>query len=183
VRAREVVLAVPPPRQAALVRPFAPLAAEALGAVRSTPIAVVTLGLPPGNPPLPAGFGVLRGRGSGARILGATFASHLGPEVAPPGHGLASVYLGGSEDAAALDLTDQELVATASRDLGRALGGPLAPDLADVHRWPRAIPLFSPGHRGRIAALQAALSRWRLRLSASHVTGVALDACVAPHSS
>jgi oxygen-dependent protoporphyrinogen oxidase len=180
VLAREVVLAVPPPRQAALIRPFAPHLADAVGAVRATPIAVVALGLPPGNPALPPGFGFLCARESGARILGATFASHLAPEVAPAGHALATVFLGGSEDRDALVLSDAALARVAVDDLSRALGGRVAPDLADVHRMPQALPLFSPGHRGRMALLQAALSRWGVRLSGSHVTGVALDACVAP---
>jgi oxygen-dependent protoporphyrinogen oxidase len=180
VLAREVVLATTAQRQADLLRPFAPSQAEALGNVAYTPLAVVAVGLPPGNPAVPEGFGFLSAVRSRARILGATFLSRLSDDVAPPGHDLVLVFLGGSEDPQALDLPDDALSDVALADLSRALGGDVEPDLVDVRRLPRAIPLFSPGHRGRMAALQAHVSRWRLRLSGSHVTGVALDACAAP---
>lgn len=180
VQAREVLLAAPAGRQADLLAPFAPQLAEVLAGVRYTPIAVVAVGLPPGNPPVPEGFGFLRGHRTRARILGATFHSRLSDAVAPPGHDLVLCFLGGSEDPGALERPDDELRDLALHDLGRALGGALRPDLVDVQRWPRAIPLFAPGHRGRMAEVQAALSRWSLRLSGSHITGVGLDACVAP---
>jgi oxygen-dependent protoporphyrinogen oxidase len=177
VAAREVVLATSPARQAALVEGFAPPVAECLDAVRPSPIAIVALGLPPGNPRVPDAFGFLRGRRSGARVLGATFHSRLTRAVAPEGHELVLVFLGGSEDPGALDLPDDVLVEHAVAGLSQALGGRVTPDMVDVKRWPRAIPLFAPGHRGRMAAAQAALARHRIALSGSHVTGVGLDAC------
>jgi len=177
LRAREVLLATPAPRQAALLEASAPRVAEALGGVRSTPIAVVALGLPPGNPAVPDAFGFLRGAGSRARILGATFHSRLTPDVAPAGHELVLVFAGGSEDRAALDLSDTALADVALSDLGQALGGRLAPDLVDVFRWPHALPLFSPGHRARMAVAQAALAPKRIALAGSHISGVGLDAC------
>lgn len=178
VQAREVLLATPAQAQAALIAPFAPHLAETLAGVAYTPIAVVAVGLPPGNPAVPEGFGFLRGHGARARILGATFHSRLSDAVAPPGHDLVLVFVGGSEDPGALNLSDADLGEVALADLSRALRGRLKPDLVDVHRWPRAIPLFAPGHRGRMAQAQAALSRWNLRLTGSHITGVGVDACV-----
>jgi oxygen-dependent protoporphyrinogen oxidase len=175
--AREVVLATTAPTQARLLAPLAPHVAETLLAVRSTPLAVVSVGLPPGDPPLPESFGFLAGHASGARILGATFPSRLSDQVAPPGHGLASVFVGGSERPDALALSDAALAELALSDLSRALGGALHPDLVDVVRYPAAIPLFTPGHRGRMAAAQARLARFGITLSGSHVTGVGLDAC------
>ncbi len=177
LRAREVLLATPAPRQASLLETTAPRVAEALAGVRSTPIAVVALGLPPGNPVVPDAFGFLRGAGSPARILGATFHSRLTPHVAPAGHELVLVFAGGSEDRTALDLSDTALADVALADLGHALGGRLTPDLVDVFRWPHALPLFSPGHRARMAAAQAALAPKRISLSGSHISGVGLDAC------
>jgi oxygen-dependent protoporphyrinogen oxidase len=179
--ARRVVLAVPAWRQATLVADLAPHAASVLAAVRYSPIAVVAVGIRPGgSPPIPEAFGFLRGRGAPARILGATFLSCLSPSSAPPGHALILVYLGGMEDAAVLDRPDDFLADLALRDLSRALGGPVRPDMLDVCRHPRAIPLFSPGHRGRMAQASADLDPLRLRLSGSHVTGVGLDRCASP---
>jgi protoporphyrinogen/coproporphyrinogen III oxidase len=175
--AREVVLSVPPPRQAALLEPFAPHVGEILDAVAATPIAVIALGLPAGHAPLPEAFGFLRGRGARTRVLGATFASRIAPTAAPEGHGLALVYLGGSEDPEALALDDARLADLAVEGLGGALGTRLTPDLVHVIRHPQAIPLFAPGHRSRMARAQSLLARWRIRLAGAHVSGVGLDAC------
>jgi oxygen-dependent protoporphyrinogen oxidase len=176
--AREVVLAVPAGAQATLLEKVAPHAAEALAAVRYAPIVVAAVGIPPGgSPPVPEGFGFLRGRGAKARILGATFLSSLAPSAAPEGHRLLQVYLGGTEDPAAVDLPDDFLRDLVLRDLSRALGGPVRPDLFDLWRWPRAIPVFAPGHRGRMARLAADLAPRGIRLLGSHVTGVGLDRC------
>ena len=65
------------------------------------------------------------------------------------------------------------------RDLSFALGGRVRPSMLSIHRWPRAIPVLSPGHRSRMAVAQRLLAPLRIRLSGSHGTGVSLDACCA----
>lgn len=178
---REVTLAVRADAQAALLRASHPHVADVLDAVTYVPIAVVAVGFPrAGAPPVPDAFGFLRGAGSRARILGATFNSRLQPGVAPEGCELLTVFAGGSEDPAALSLSDAALRALVLRDLEQALGGPLQPDLVHVTRWPRAIPLFAPGHRGRMAWAASEVSGARIRLHASHVTGVSLNDCCRP---
>lgn len=177
--ARHVLLATTADVQARLVAPLSSVAAETLAAVRYVPMVVVAVGLPPGrSPPIPAGFGFLRGHGAKGRILGALFPSCLHPGVAPTGHALLNVFLGGGADPAAIDLADDEVRSIVVRDLSVALGGRVTPDLLDVHRWPRAIPLLSPGHRARIAQAQRLLPP-SVGLSGSHVTGVGVHACAA----
>jgi protoporphyrinogen oxidase len=48
-----------------------------------------------------------------------------------------------------------------------------------VRRVPRAIPVFAPGHRGRMARAAAELSSLGNRLLGSHAVGVGLEACAA----
>jgi oxygen-dependent protoporphyrinogen oxidase len=181
VLASEVVLATTADAQARLVAPLSRVASEALGAVRYVPMAVVHLGIPAGaSPPLPRAFGFLRGRGARVRVLGCAFPGAIDPTVAPPGHSLVRCFLGGESDPDVLSADDDALVEVAARDLSTALGGPVRPTFADVVRWPRAIPLFSPGHRARMAAAAALLAPHGVRLSGSHVTGVGVDACCAP---
>jgi oxygen-dependent protoporphyrinogen oxidase len=180
VLARRCLLAVPASEQARLVAGLSAGAAEILATVRSVPMVVVAVGLPPGgSPPVPEAFGFLRGPGSRARVLGASFPSRVDASCAPEGHALVTAFLGGGDDPAALELDDGAVREVVLRDLAAALGGPVRPDATSVWRWPRAIPVLSPGHAARMARAQALLPP-SVRLGGSHVTGVALDACVAP---
>ncbi len=183
LEAGEVELAVPAPDQAALLRAAASEVADGLAGVAYVPMLVLALGWThETGPALPPAFGFLATRTGRLRILGATFRSCLAPALAPTGHSFVSVYLGGSEDPAALELDDDEVVRVACRDLGYALGQAPKPTFSALRRIPQAIPLFAPGHRGRMAALQARLDADRIRLSGSHITGVALDRCCAPQA-
>jgi oxygen-dependent protoporphyrinogen oxidase len=180
LRAREVVLATTAPEQARLIEPLSRGASEIVGAVRYVPMVVVAVGIPPGaSPSIQASFGFLRGRGATTRILGASFASVLDPTCAPAGHALLTVFLGGSSDPQAIDLSDEQVRTVVVRDLASALVGPVRPDLVSVCRYARAIPVLSPGHRARMARAQSLLPRG-VRLWGSHVTGVSLDSCCAP---
>jgi oxygen-dependent protoporphyrinogen oxidase len=181
VEAREVALALPATAQAALVSAPFPHVAEALAAIDYAPIVVAAVGFERAHgPALPDAFGFLRGPDAPTRILGATFNSRMRADVSPPGTELLTVFLGGTEDRGVLAQDDEALTRIVTRDLARALGGRLEPAFIDIWRWPRAIPVPAPGHRGRMAALAATLDRARIRLLGSHVTGVSLEDCCRP---
>jgi len=181
IEADELTLAIRAYAQAELVRETHPQWADLLSAVPYVPIAVVAVGFRRERAPdVPQGFGFLRGHDARARILGATFNSKLNPAVAPEGCELLTAFVGGSEDPEAVALSDEDLRTCVVGDLGRALGGRIRPDLVHIQRWPRAIPLFAPGHRARLARASAALGDARIRLLGSHVTGVSLNDCCAP---
>lgn len=181
--AREVVLATTAGEQARLLDPLSTVAADPLAAVAYVPMVVVSVGVPPGaSPAIPPMFGFLRARRSGARILGASVPSSINPDVAPAGHALLTVFIGGGGDPDAIHLPDDEVRGVVERDLARALRGPVRPDMVSVHRWPRAIPVLSPGHRARMAAAEALVAPLGIRLSGSHVTGVGVHACCTPLS-
>ena len=181
VEAQELCLATRAYAQAALLWESHPQWAELLDAVPYVPIAVVAVGFPRGNAPaVPDGFGFLRGHDARVRILGATFNSKLNPAVAPEGCELLTAFLGGSGDPEVMQLSDEDLRKQVLKDLAKTLGGPVRPDMVHLWRWERAIPLFAPGHRARMARAAGALSRARIRLLGSHVTGVSLNDCCAP---
>jgi len=179
--ADELTLAVRAPAQATLLAKAYPHVADTLRAVDYVPMIVVAIGFRcEDGPAVPEGFGFLRGAGSKARILGATFNSKLNPATAPEGCELLTAFVGGSEDRAALDLDDGTLRRIVLRDLEHALGGTIQPAMVHLTRWRQAIPLFAPGHRGRMAGASAALGAGRLRLLGSHMTGVSLNDCCRP---
>ena len=86
-------------------------------------------------------------------------------------------------------LSDAEVASIVERDLAFSLHGRVAPDMVSIQRYERAIPVLAPGHRARMATAQTLLassvraaagagaSPHSIRLWASHVTGVAVDAC------
>ena len=183
IAADEVTLAVRAYAQGALLEEEHPHVADLLAGVTYVPIAVVAVGFRRAHgPAVPAGFGCLRGHGSKARILGATFNSKLNPAVAPEGCELLTCFLGGSEDPEAVDLPDVLIRRIVLRDLEVALGGAIEPEVFEIWRWQKAIPLFAPGHRGRMAEAQSQVAASRVRLLGSHVTGVSLGDCCRPQA-
>ena len=85
------------------------------------------------------------------------------------------MFLGGTRDPAAAELSDEAVVALAARDLeaeGLLRGDP-EPVL--VTRWPRAIPQYDRGHAARMAMLTEAERRWPgLRFVGNYRGGIAI---------
>lgn len=142
-----VCIATPARDAARLLRDLDPRASAALESVAHPPLVVLHLAWT-GSIPLP-GFGHLVVPHPSRRILGAVWSSNLFPGRAPAGSSLLTVFLGGARDPAALDLSDDEILAVAKRDLDAAL--PPRPDPAPilVTRYPRALPQYGFGH-GRL---------------------------------
>jgi oxygen-dependent protoporphyrinogen oxidase len=161
VEADRVFLATPAYRAAAVVAGFAPEAARALSAVPHPPLAVLHLSWPEQALARPlSGFGHLVCPDPGRRILGAVWSSSLFAGRAPSGRVLLTVFMGGTRDPGALELSDEQLAGLAARDLeseGLVRG---APQVVLLTRWEKAIPQYERGHEERIATLAAAEARW-----------------------
>ena len=171
-----VILATPAYGASALVSAFAPDAARALASVSHPPLAVLHLAWAEASLPRPlTGFGHLVAPSARRRILGAVWSSSLFPGRAPSGRALLTVFLGGSRDPRALELSDGALVAAAARDLedeGLVRG---SPEPVLVTRWPRAIPQYERGHAARMQALAEAERRFPgLRLAGNYRGGVSV---------
>jgi oxygen-dependent protoporphyrinogen oxidase len=171
-----VILATPAYRASALVSAFAPDAAGALDAVSHSPLAVLHLTWGQTSLPRPlTGFGHLVAASASRRILGAVWSSSLFPGRAPAGRALLTVFLGGSRDPRALELSDDELVAAAARDLEREGLVRGEPEPVLVTRWARAIPQYERGHAARMQALAEAERRFPgLRLIGNYRGGVSV---------
>jgi oxygen-dependent protoporphyrinogen oxidase len=78
---------------------------------------------------------------------------------APEGYVLVRAFMGGVHDPDAITLSDDELVATATRDLGRVLGIREPPVLSRVFRWRDASPQIIVGHEDRIGRIASQLAR------------------------
>jgi oxygen-dependent protoporphyrinogen oxidase len=180
VGAAAVVLAGPAPAMADLVRPVDADLGRGLAAIRYASSAAVTLGYPRARVahPLDA-FGLIVPRAEGRAALAVTFSSVKYPGRAPAGTVLLRVFLGGALDPGALDRDDPGLVRLARGEVEALLGAGGSPLLADVRRYPAAMPQYGVGHLERVAALEARAARLpRLALAGAAYRGVGIADCV-----
>jgi oxygen-dependent protoporphyrinogen oxidase len=157
LHAESVCLATPARDAARLLRDLHPEAAAALDAVPQPPLVVLHLSWK-GPIPLP-GFGHLVVPQPGRRILGAVWSSNLFPGRAPVGSSLVTIFLGGARDPAALDLSDEEILAVAKRDLDAVLPPRPEPAPVLVTRYARALPQYDFAHGDLLAKLENAESQ------------------------
>jgi oxygen-dependent protoporphyrinogen oxidase len=183
IEADALVLAGPAHASADLLRTCAPKAAGLLATVHTAPLAVVCLGYD--EAALAAqrgaldGFGFLVPRGEGPRILGALWETSIYPDRAPRGKALLRVMIGGATDLAAVDLTDDELLAVVRTDLERTMGLRLEPELVHIVRHWRGIPQYTVGHQARLDRIETALAAHPgLFLAGNSYRGVSINACI-----
>jgi oxygen-dependent protoporphyrinogen oxidase len=170
------VLAIPAPHAAAMVEASAPELATQLAAFTRADIALVYLGYAAGAVASAAdGFGFLVARGERLRVLGVVFESTVWSGRAPAGHVLLRCIFGGGRDPEAARLGDDELIATARRDLATALGVTAAPVHASVVRQPASLAQYPVGHRDRVATATVAARSRRIVLAGADYRGPAVN--------
>ena len=159
LRARTVVLAVPPPRAAPLVAPLDTDAASLLQAIPFASSAVVCLGYRREDVRHALdGYGLIVPESERLRTTACGFFSTKFPGRAPAGHVLLRGFLGGARDPGLLTLSDDELGQVFQREMGDVLGITGYPVLTRVYRWPEATPQLEVGHADRLAALERRLA-------------------------
>ena len=114
-------------------------------------------------------------------LAACTFASSKFPGRAPEGAVLVRAYLTGSRGGGGsgeLPEDDGALAALAVSELTGLLGITGEPRIARVHRYRNANPRYEPGHRERVAALEAAAPPG-LALAGCSYHGVGIPDCLA----
>ncbi len=175
-----VVLAAPAARVAPLLAPVDAELAEAVGGIRSAPLAVVALAFPADEiGGAPEGFGFLAPRREGLRSLGCLWDSSIFPGRAPKGEVLLRVMIGGAHDEEAVELDDAELVGIARRDLVTTMGLEAEPSLERVIRHRLGIPQYERGHPARLERIERRLEALAgLWVAGSSYYGVSMNSCV-----
>ncbi|MFU8850660.1 protoporphyrinogen oxidase [Micromonospora sp. SL1-18] len=175
-----VVLAVPARPAARLLAGPAPEVAATVGGLDYASVALVTMALP--EPELPELSGFLVPATEGLLIKASTFfTTKWGHLRRADGLALVRASVGRYGDETSLQLTDDDLVATVHRELSKVLGAPLpAPVAQHVQRWGGALPQYTPGHLGRVAAARAVLraAHPALALAGAGYDGVGIPVCV-----
>jgi oxygen-dependent protoporphyrinogen oxidase len=173
-----VVLAVPAHAAARLVpEEIAP----SFTRIAHASVVVVAIDLPSDAIGHPLdGSGLLVPRPEGRLATAITMASTKWPALARPGVTTLRVSAGRIGDDRAIELGDDELLATIQRELHDLLGVTADPVAVRINRWPRSFPQYEPGHLGRVAHLERLVAEWRpdVALAGAAYRGVGIPACI-----
>jgi len=120
-------------------------------------VAIVGLGAKAHDMAIPPGFGFLTGPGEPIHALGMLFESEYAANRAPKGCRMVKAIYGGDADPRIMDLSDEELIATAVSELSLAIGVEVRPSYTKVVRQSIGIPQYRLGHPGWLDEINAAL--------------------------
>jgi oxygen-dependent protoporphyrinogen oxidase len=172
-----VVLAIPAPRLAGLVRQIAPRSAAAASGITSASSVVLALAVP-GDTPLPECSGVLVASGEQLRAKAITLSSRKWGRQGAEGEAqFLRVSFGRFGDDLAATATDEQLLAWASEDLATVFGVDVEIVDARIQRWFDAMPQYGPGHADLVAEVRAGLPPG-LAVAGSYLDGIGVPACI-----
>ncbi len=175
-----VVIAAPADQAAAMLEYLTPPAAMQLRSIRCASTVIVTMRYPRSAAREPLRWAGMLVPRSENRLLGAlTFMSAKWPHLAADGELWLRCSVSRAGARAALQLDDHELVQRLGAELRQALSLTGDPLQAHVMRWQRSLPLYEPGHLGRIAEVEAALDALPgVVLAGAAYRGIGVPQCI-----
>ncbi|MDX2936626.1 protoporphyrinogen oxidase [Streptomyces ipomoeae] len=182
LHADAVIVAVPAPAAAGLLRAEAPEAAAELAAVEYASMALVTLAYRRADVTLPEGSGFLAPPVDGRTIKASTFSSQKWGWVAEQNPDLLVLRtsVGRYGETEILDRDDAHLVDVSRHDLHEATGLSATPVETRVTRWHEGLPQYPVGHHARVARLREHVAKLPgLAVCGAAYDGVGIPACVA----
>jgi len=147
-----VLLAVPAPSAAALLRQFHPALIEGLGKIEYTSSAAVALAYDEAD--LPPGHGFLVPRSEGRKVMACTFVHKKFPYRAPEGMKLLRCFFSSSRMPDLLTHSEEDLQEIARQELKEILGLNAEPRFTRTFRWDRAMAQYETGHLERVAEME-----------------------------
>jgi oxygen-dependent protoporphyrinogen oxidase len=180
-----VVVALPAPAAAQVLRMAGPELSAELAAVRYT--SSITVGLVfdrQVRKGLPPGFGFLVPRSEGKHLLATTFVHNKFPHRAPEDRALLRCFFGGINAEEVWDLSDDQLIAIVRKELqdilgGQVLGSRASPLFARVYRWKSAMAQYGVGHLERLDRIERLrLQLPGLALAGNGYRGIGVPDCV-----
>lgn len=177
-----VIVAVPAPVAAELLRPEAPGAAAELGAVEYASMALITLAYRRADIELPEGSGFLVPPVDGRTIKASTFASQKWGWIADenPDVVVLRTSVGRYGETTILERDDTGLVDVSRHDLREATGLDAAPLATRVTRWTDGLPQYPVGHHARVTRIREHVSKLPgLAVCGAAYDGVGIPATIA----
>ncbi|MBO4259126.1 protoporphyrinogen oxidase [Streptomyces griseorubiginosus] len=183
LHADAVIVAVPAPAAAGLLRGEAPEAAAELAAVEYASMALVTLAYRRSDTALPEGSsGFLVPPVDGRTIKASTFASQKWGWIAEedPDVLVLRTSVGRYGETEILQRDDAALVDVSRHDLRAATGLDATPIESRVTRWTDGLPQYPVGHHARVARIREHIAKLPgLAVCGAQYDGVGIPACIA----
>ena len=155
-RFQAVLLAVPAPSAAGLLRQFHPGLIEGLARIQYTSSAAVALAYDQAE--LPPGHGFLVPRSERRKIMACTFVHKKFSHRAPEGKKMLRCFFSSSRMPDLLTHSDEVLQQIARQELKEILGLNAEPMFARTFRWDRAMAQYETGHLDRVAEMEKIIS-------------------------
>ncbi|MFE0250264.1 protoporphyrinogen oxidase [Streptomyces sp. NPDC059010] len=182
LHAEAVVVAVPAPAAAGLLRAEAPEAATELAGIEYASMALVTLAYRRTGTDLPPGSGFLVPPVDGRTIKASTFASQKWGWIADenPDVVVLRTSVGRYGETEILERDDDHLVDVSRQDLKAATGLDATPLETRVTRWTDGLPQYPVGHHARVARVREHVAKLPgLAVCGAQYDGVGIPACIA----
>ncbi|MFD7701132.1 protoporphyrinogen oxidase [Streptomyces caelestis] len=182
LHADAVVVAVPAPAAADLLRAEAPGAAAELSGVEYASMALITLAYRRAETALPGGSGFLVPPVDGHTVKASTFASAKWGWIAEENPDLVVLRasVGRHGETEILHRDDDGLVEVSRHDLLAAVGLDATPVATRVTRWQDGLPQYPVGHHARVARVREHLAGLAgLAVCGAAYDGVGVPACIA----
>ena len=151
-----VLMAVPAPSAAGMLRQFHPALMEGLARIPYTSSAAVALAYDRAE--LPPGHGFLVPRSENRKLMACTFVHRKFPHRVPGGTQMLRCFFSSSRMPDLLTHSDESLQQIARQELKDILGLNAAPMLAQTFRWGRAMAQYETGHLERVAEMEKILA-------------------------
>jgi protoporphyrinogen/coproporphyrinogen III oxidase len=173
-----IIIAVPAPAAAGLLRDLHPVLASGLRKIQYSSSAAVVMGY---NRPikLPPGHGFLVPRTEGRSMLACTFVHRKFPFRAPEGSALLRCFISSSRVPNLQKLDDEWLLSTMLAEIKELLKMSDTPLFAQVYRWDCALPQYCTGHLERVAEMESALAGLPgIELIGNSFHGIGIPDCI-----
>jgi oxygen-dependent protoporphyrinogen oxidase len=150
-----VIVALPAPAAAAVLRLASPQLSAELAAIEYSSSITVGLGYDlEVRQSLPPGFGFLVPRSEGKLLLAATFVHNKFPHRAPEDRALLRCFFAGRNAEQVWQLTDDKLIGIVRNELRQILGLRAEPRFTRVYKWKSAMAQYGVGHLDRLDRIE-----------------------------
>ncbi len=180
IDASNVIIAMPAPAAAPLLKGVDPELAKLLAAIPYSSSAIVSLVFEESKfDGQRAGFGFLVPKRERDRLAACTFVATKFSHRAPDDRIILRCFFGGTTDEAILNESDEALVIIAREELRRILGLTVAPLFTNIARWPKSMAQYNVGHSVRIAEIKKRTAAVPgLHLAGNAYDGIGIPDCV-----
>lgn len=175
-----VIIALPAPGAAQVLRIAAPEIAAELAAIQYS--SSITVGLAYDREvrqTLPPGFGFLVPRSEGRKLLAATFVHNKFPHRAPDDRALLRCFFAGRNAEDVWPLADDQIVGIVRNELQQILGLRAEPLFSRVYKWKSAMAQYSVGHLDRLDRMERLRQQLPgIALAGNAFRGIGVPDCV-----